>query len=327
MKLLVIGDKSRVEKYTPQADIVDAVDVVVANRGASDAELIELAGDADFILADAISPVSAELMRAMPNLKLVHSEGVATNAIDCSAAKELGIYVCNNAGVNAGAVAEQAILLMLACLRSAIEADAAVRRAEQIQTKERMMVEGITELGDCKIGFIGFGAIGQACAKRLSTWGCEMFYNKHTQLSVEQERELNATFATVDQIAQTCDIISLGVPVTDETYNMINADFLEKVKPGAIIINTARGEVIDQVALAEALESGRVGAAGLDVLAPEPVRADNPLLNLSEDASKRVVFSPHIGGVTEGMFYRAHARVWENIARVAAGEEPTCRVV
>ena len=313
MKLLVIGSKARVEKYLPDLPITREVETVVVERGASDDEILDAASDADFIMADAISPVSARLIESMPNLKLIHSEGVAYNAIDLDAARARSVLVCNNAGANAVGVAEQTVLLMLACLRDAVNADAAVRDGRQIQTKERMMLEGIRELGDCRVGLIGFGAIARETARHLSGWGCEMLYNKRHRLSAEEERTLNVRFASVDEIADTCDVVSIHTPVTAETRNMVDADFLARMKPGAILINTARGEIVDTRALAD---------AGLDTVAPEPVQPDNPLLNLSEQASRRVVFSPHIGGTTDGFFRRAHRTIWENIARVAAGEEP-----
>lgn len=326
MKLLVIGDAARVQKYLPNMDIVKAVDVVVAQRGTDDDALIELASDADFIMADAISPVSAHLMDGLPNLKLVHSEGVAFNRIDCEAAAQRGIAVCNNAGVNAAAVAEQAIMLMLACLRDAVAGDDAVRKGMQIQKKERMMVEGFRELGDCKIGFVGFGAIAQAVAVRLNGWGCSMVYNKRMPLSAAKENRLGATFAQLDELLAECDVVSLHVPVTPETSGMVNAEFLAKMKPGSILVNTARGEIVDQEALRDAIVAGHVAAAGLDTLDPEPVRLDNPLLNMPEGFESRVVFSPHIGGVSEGMFYRAHRCVWSNIERVVRGEKPVNQV-
>jgi len=126
MKTLVIGDAKRVAKYLPDLPIVEQVETIVVGRGTPDGEIIEKVGDADFIVADAVSPVSAQLMDAFPSLKLIHSEGVAYNAIDVDAAQKRNITVCNNAGVNAGAVAEQAVLLMLACLRHVVEGDAAV---------------------------------------------------------------------------------------------------------------------------------------------------------------------------------------------------------
>lgn len=322
MKLLVIGSKARTEKYRPDLPITREVETVVVERGASDDEILAAAADADFIMADAISPVSARLIEGMPNLKLIHSEGVAYNAIDLDAARERGVFVCNNAGANAVGVAEQTVLLMLACLRDAVNADAAVRAGRQIQTKERMMLEGIRELGDCRIGFVGFGAIAQETARHLAGWGCQMLYNKRHALSESDERALNVRYADVDEIARTCDIVSLHVPVTEETRGMVDAAFLARMKPDAILVNTARGEIVDTAALAEALEAGTIAAAGLDTVAPEPVQPDNPLLTMSEQASRRVVFSPHIGGTTAGLFRRAHRTVWENIARVAAGEKP-----
>lgn len=326
MKLLVIGDVKRTNKYLPQMDIVKETEIVVAARGSSDAEILDLCADADFIMADAISPVSASLIENMPKLKLIHSEGVAFNRIDCEAAAKAGVAVCNNAGVNSGAVAEQAIMLMLACLRDALAGDAAVRAGRQIQKKERMMVEGFRELGDCKVGFVGFGSIAQATAVRLSAWGCDMAYYKRTALTADEEARLNVRYLDLDELLSSCDIVSIHVPVTPETTELVDAEFLAKMKKGSILINTARGEIVDQLALKAAIIDGHIAAAGLDTLHPEPVRADNPLLHLPADLTHRIVFSPHIGGVSEGMFYRAHRTVWENIERVAKGEDPVNRV-
>ncbi|MBQ9067803.1 MAG: hypothetical protein IJ131_01905 [Eggerthellaceae bacterium] len=103
---------------------------------------------------------------------------------------------------------------------------------------------------------------------------------------------------------------------------MVDAAFLERMKDDAILVNTARGALVDQQALAAVLECGKLAAIGFDTLSPEPVQADHPLLNLSAEAAARTFFSPHIGGVTEGVFKRAHHMVWSNVARVAAGEEP-----
>ena len=171
MRLLVIGDEARFRKYTPDLPIVSQVESVVVDRGTPDDEIISCVPDADFIVADAISPVSKTLMDAFPSLKLIHSEGVAYNAIDIAEAKSKAIFTCNNAGVNAGAVAEQAVLLMLACLRHLVPGNAAVLEGRQILMKERLMVEGIRELGDCKVGLVGFGAIANQTAKRLRAFG------------------------------------------------------------------------------------------------------------------------------------------------------------
>ena len=132
---------------------------------------------------DAISRVSGDLIRRMKNLKMIHSEGVAFDGIDVEAAWKQGIYVCNNKGANADAVAEQAIFLMLALLRSGIAGDAAVRSGRQIEMKEQRMREGITDLGDCQVGLVGLGDIGLATARRLSAFGCRLCYYKPPQES------------------------------------------------------------------------------------------------------------------------------------------------
>ena len=322
MKVLVIGDEKRVRKYLPDLAIAREAETVVASRGTADEDIVAMAGDVDAIVADAISPVSAYLMDAFPSLKLIHSEGVAYNAIDVGAARARGVYVCNNAGVNAGAVAEQAVLLMLACLRHLVPGDAAVREGRQIQMKERLMVEGIRELGDCTVGLVGLGAIAAQTALRLQAFGTDVCYWNRSRRSPEREAELHVRYLPLDELARTCDIVSIHVPVTPDTENLVDAAFLASMKGDALLVNTARGEVVDQVALAQALEEGVIGGAGLDTLSPEPVQADHPLANLTPEAASKLVLSPHIGGVTEGMFRRAWTTIWQNIQRVSEGGTP-----
>lgn len=327
MKLLVIGNKERTDKYLPDLAVVQDVEVVVTDRGTSDEGLLTLARDADFIMADAISPVSSALIENMPNLKLIHSEGVAYHLIDLDAARAREIAVCNNRGANAGAVAEQAILLMLGCLRDVVNGDHAVRIGQQIETKERMMVEGIRELGDCTVGLVGFGDIAQATAQRLKAWGCEVIYYRRRRLFSEEEQALAVAYADLDTLLAQSDIVSLHVPVTDETYHLANAEFFSKMKPGSLLINTARGEIVDQTALAEALEQGILAGVGLDTIDPEPVKADNFMLGLPDNIARKIIFSPHVGGITEGMFKRAHRTVWKNIDCMIKGEELVNRIV
>lgn len=322
MKLLVIGNEERTRKYLPDLPITREVDIVVAERGSSNEEILALAPDADFILADAIAPVDAELIERMPNLKLIHSEGVGFNLFDCESARARGIYVCNNRGVNAIAVAEQTLLLMLGLCKHVCAGDKAVRAGKQINMKESLMVSGIEEIYGSTIGLVGFGDIAREVAVRAHAFGARVFYNKRTPLSPEDEKRFNARYLSVDEMLACSDFVSIHVPVTPQTTGMVDAEFFAKMKDGAYLINTARGEIVDNDACVEALASGKIAGAGFDTLAPEPVQADNPLLNLPEDLQEKVLFSPHIGGVTTNMFKRAHTMAWENIARVANGEAP-----
>jgi len=322
MKVLVIGNEDRYRKYMPDREIANEAEITYCPIGTSDEELIEKGKDAQILLVDAIARVSKKLIEHLPNLCLIHSEGVGYNAIDIQAAKERGIYVCNNKGMNAGAVAEQTILLMLGVLREVVTGDRNVRDGLQIQTKEKAMVEGIIELADCKIGLIGFGDIAKETAKRLHSFDCELYYNSRTRLSKEVENKHHVTYLELDELAAACDIISIHVPVTNVTTGMINEQFLRKMKKTAFLINTARGEIVDNLALREAIISGDIKGAGLDTVYPEPMEKDNPLVNLPIEVANRVLFSPHIGGITSSTFYRAHKNMWSNIEAVMNDQRP-----
>lgn len=322
MKLLVIGDRARTEKFLPDLPIVGETKLVVVERGESDENILQEAADADAILADAISPVSATLIDGMPNLRLIHSEGVAFNAIDCEAAAQRGIYVCNNRGVNAVAVAEQTLLLILGVLKHVVEGNAAVRAGGQIAFKEQLMVSGIEELSGMTVGLIGFGAIAREVAKRLNAFDADVVYTKRHRLDEDEGHALGVRYLECDELLAASDIVSVHVPVTESTRGMVDDAFFAQMKKGSYLINTARGEIVDNEALVRALASGNLKGAALDTVAPEPVTSDSPLVNLPPELASHILFSPHIGGVTTNMFARAHRCVWENVARVARGERP-----
>lgn len=321
MKILVIADRKRYEKFMPKNDFTQSAEIVYFSRGTSDDEILESASDAQIIFVDAIMPVSEKLVLKMPQLKMIHSEGVAYNAIAIEAAAKRGIYVCNNKGCNAKAVAEQAVLLMLQVLRSSTEGDKAVRSGNQIKMKEYMMVRGITELGECKVGLVGFGDIAKATAKLLTAFGCEVYYYTPTKKTAEIEKEYGVSYLPLDELVSECDIVSIHCAVTSETEGMFDEKLISKMNQGAILVNTARGEIVDNIALRDALVEGRI-YAGLDTISPEPVTADNPLLLLPEEAKYSLSVSPHLGGITTASFRRSHKHMWENALRIAKGEKP-----
>ena len=322
MKALLIGNRERFIKFDPHTPFSDTVTKMFLSMEDLRAPLPEDILDADFVAADAIAPVTGDMIARMPNLKLIHSEGVGFDKIDCKAANGRGIPVCNNKGVNADAVAEQTILLMLGLLRKVIVSDAAVRSGKQIEQKEKLMVEGIRELSECRVGLIGFGDIAKAVALRLTAFCCEVFYSSRRPKSREEEERYGVRFLPREELVRTCDIVSLHVPVTTETAGMVDAAFLNAMKPDALLINTARGDLIDNDALCSALCDGTLGGAGLDTIAPEPVSPDHPLLHLPKEAEDRLVFSPHIGGVTSAVFKRAHKNIWKAFEDAANGDIP-----
>lgn len=322
LKIVILGTKARYQRYLPDLPFAREQEPVYLDKESSEEQILAAAGDAEAIFVDAITPVSGRLIEQMPRLRLIHSEGVAFDKIDLAAARARGVDVCNNKGCNAAAVAEQTILLMLMLLRKALEGDLAVRQGRQMEMKERSMVEGITELGACRVGLVGFGDIAQATAERLAPFGCELYYYTPHRRSPEEEARRGVTYLPLEELAAACDVVSLHCAVTDRTRGMVDDAFLSRMKPTAYLINTARGDLVNNQALRRALVEGRIAGAGLDTLAPEPVPADHPLVDLPPQIRDRVVFSPHLGGITEGSFRRSHLHMWRNAERVAAGEKP-----
>ena len=322
MKVLVIANFKHYQKYMPVNDFTKQVEIVFLPRDYQNEELLKVARDAAMICIDPISHLDKDVIDKMDNLKIVQSDGVGFNRIDLEACRRKGIYVCNCKGANAASVAEQTILLMLALLRNVIVGNKTVLAGHQIDLKEQMMVEGIVELGDCKVGLIGFGDIGKATAKRLIPFDCQVVYYDLFKASEALEQELHVTYEELDNIAKTCDIISIHCPVTAATTNLINEEFLKKMKPSAYLVNTARGEIIDNSALAKALINNQIKGAALDTIAPEPVTKDHILLNLPIERQDKLIFSPHIGGVTSSFFKRAQAIMWHNLFLVANSKRP-----
>ena len=232
------------------------------------------------------------------------------------------MFVCNNRAVNAGQVAEHTVLLILAVLRHFAEGEVAMRAGKQMETKMRFMREGIEDLIGKRVGLIGFGAIGKELAKRLLPFGCELFYTDPFRAPAEVEAAHRITYLAQEELLRKSDVITLHVPVTPETTRLIRKETLALMKPSAILINCARGAVVDSADLAEAIRSGTIYGCGLDTIDPEPVPADDPVLCLPEPWRWRVAVSPHIAGTTQSVFYTAYRMIWQNVARVLRGERP-----
>lgn len=327
MKILHIGKAENMERYTPDVPAAKTAMVAEMPMGHTAQEYAAAMPDAEVIVADAIAEVPGVLMEKLPQLKMIHSEGVAFNRIDVAAASARGISVCNCAGMNASAVAEQTILLMEGMLKNVIVNDRAVREGRQITVKEDYMAQGsLKELADCRVGLVGFGDIGKCTARLLAAYGAEVYYYKRHRLAPEEELAANAMYLPLDELLELCDIVSLHLPVTEETTGMCDRTFFEKMRPGSYFVNTSRGELVDDEALAEALAGGRLAMAGLDTLDREPVQKDHPLLRQPREVLDRILFTPHIGGITASSFRRGYAMIWDNIGRLEEGR-PLLRVI
>lgn len=327
IKVAFIGDPARTKKYLPDTEFARSAKIVTIPVGATEDEVISKAEGAVAIVVDAISKVTRREMESLPTLKIVESEGAAYDKIDVEAAEELGIYVCNQKGANAKAVAEHTVMLMLALLRSLAPGYESVLAGRQIETKMRLMVSGIRELSEVKVGLVGFGAIAKETARLLVPFASETAYYSRTRADAGAEERYGVSYEPLFDLLSSCDIISMHVPVTPQTEGMCGGEFFDAMKDGSYFVNTARGDLVDNEALASALISGKLAGAGLDTVAPEPVTADNVLVNLPPEVQSRVIITPHIAGVTSGFFARAHRAIWENIESVVNGMEPRNRVV
>jgi len=282
-----------------------------------------IATGADVIVVGAGTKIGADIIENMPQLKLIHSQGVAFNAIDHECAKNAKIYVCNNAGVNARPVAEQTILLILALLKEFRYNEDMVLNGRQQEAQQAALINGNLELGECSVGIVGFGAIGKELATLLRPFGCELFYY---DLLGDSGKNI-ASYLPLEDLLARCDIISLHAPVTSSTINMINEKTLETFKTGAILVNMARGELVDNIAVVNALKSGKLNGFGADTIAPEPVSLDNPILkDLPIALRRKIALSPHIAGINAAMLAHAYVRIRQNIEALSCGQRPNCIV-
>ena len=284
---------------SPRIAVVDQRDEAGFAREIADCE----------VLLHVLTPVTAAMIAMAPRLRLIQKIGVGVNTIDRAAAAKAGIAVANMPGTNTAAVAEHTLALMLATLRRVAAFDAATRagRGWQVGVEDAI---GLGEIGGSRVGFVGYGGVPQRLTPALQALGAEVrFWNRSPR------PDAAAMALPLDELLATSDIVSLHVPLTAETRQMFDRARIAQMKPGAILINTARGELIDQNALAEALQSGRLAGAGLDVFEREPMTEPGPLA-----ACPTLIATPHIAWLTPQTFERSLAVALENCRRLAAGE-------
>ena len=294
----------------------DGLDIA-ACPAADDAQFGKLMTEAD-VLWHVLRPVSAADIEAAPRLRLIQKIGVGVNTIDLEAARARDIRVCNMPGTNTRAVAEMTLALMLAALRRLPAYGRAMREGTG-WGMDSAMQDRLGEIGGRVVGLVGFGAVPRALTPVLKALGARMLY---TARAPRKEADGLAEWRTLPALLEDSDIVSLHVPETPETIGMIDAAALARMKPGAVLVNTARGSLVDEAALTGALSSGRLGAAGLDVFAREPVAPDNKLLGLDN-----VALAPHVAWLTMDTIERSLDVALDNCRRLAAGRPLRFRMV
>ncbi len=322
MKVLVLAPKSRYDAFGSDLPAAKLAELVFCDREGTEAEWLAAAGDADALFVTPVTPVSAELISSMPNLKLIHSEGVGFDRIDLEAARARGIYVCNCAGCNAAAVSELSVTLMGMLLHRVLWGNRMVRAGSQAEAVRLVERDVPADLSVSTVGLLGFGAIGQAVAERLRPFGATVYYYAPHRRDTETETRLNARYLPLEELAAVSDIVSLHLPANDQSRGLVNREFLARMKPTAFLVNTARGAIIDDEALCNAVREERLAGVALDCYEPEPAGADHPLVRLAAEFPDRLVLCPHYGGVAQSAFRAAHRMLFEDLEHVLSGRRP-----
>lgn len=256
--------------------------------------LMELVSDADYILASGRVKINEDILNAAKKLKMIQRTGVGLDSIDLNALKKYDVPLYVNKGINADSVAEHTLLLMLAGIRRLPYIDSTLRSG--VWKKQQLGIT-TTQLRDKNVGLVGMGSIGCRVAQLLGAFHCKVRYYDLCRLPEYKEKELSVRYCSFDELLECSDIISLHCPLTAENHHLIDRDSINRMKDGALLINTARGGLVCEKDLIFALNCGKISAACLDVFEKEPLNSNSPLLKMNN-----VIITPHIGGITYDSF-------------------------
>ena len=310
-------EKVLVTREIPDAGLrpLEDFDVTVLSEAPPERdELLEAARGAAGVISTVTEKIDGEFMDAAGDgLKVVANLAVGYDNVDVEAANERGVIVTNTPGVLDETTADVAFMLLLAAARRLGESERVLRAGKWEWWGPKLFMG--PDVWGKKLGVIGLGRIGQAVARRAKGFDMEILYHNRSRKE-EAEQELGARYLDLDDLLETADFVTIHTPLTDETQHLIGPVELEKMKPEAVLVNTSRGPVVDEDALADALAEGRIFAAGLDVYEEEP-KVHPKLLEL-----ENVVLAPHIGSGSIETRNKMAALAAENLVAVLRGEKP-----
>jgi phosphoglycerate dehydrogenase-like enzyme len=308
LRVACIGSWAPEVRDIIKAAAPDALEVEFSTEnGLARQHLIE---GSDFLLV--LAPIGGETIRNAPRLRMIHKWGIGVDKIDLRAAEDAGIYVAITTGANASPVAEHTVMLMLAVLRRLSRADRGLREGRWLNRELRPQC---LQLRGKTVGIVGFGNIGRALARKLRGFETRLVYFDPRRPPQELEQELMAEYASFEDLLARSDIITIHCPGGAENRDFIDAAAFDRMRSGAILINAARGEIVNEAALIAALESGRVSGAGLDVFDPEPLRSDSPFLRFDN-----VVLTPHTAASVLDNVASVAGHAFANMMRLANGK-------
>jgi phosphoglycerate dehydrogenase-like enzyme len=290
----------------------------LVNQADGEPKLLSEVNDADYLISLMGGRPSVKVLENAKHLKLLQTMGQGTEHLPVKRALELGIPVANAGGANAMSVAEHTLLLMLACLKRFEPLSRSTREGKFWGNSTRI---GSHELYDKTVGIVGFGNIGRRVGKLAYGFGANIIYNERLFVPYALRADSHAKPVSLDELLRQSDIVTLHVPSFESNRAMVGWNQFTQMKPTAYLINTSRGNVIDERALVRALDEKKIAGAGIDVWDPEPPAPENPLFRMPN-----VAVSPHMAGLSDEMLKREFATIWNNVIRVSEGQEPLNRL-
>jgi len=310
-----------------RANALPAAELTVAYHAPNDAEVISLMKQARALVIPAVGPKLNPEIFANSTVKLVQVTGAGLDRLDLPLLKSMGIAAANVPGGSNKAIAEYSVSAAATLLRRFSWADVEIRAGNYQAIRARMVSENLSGLEGLLVGVIGLGTIGLAVAQAFHRAGCRICYYDPAPSAGASARAINADSLSLAELLKSADVVTLHVPLLAATRRLIGSNELRELKPGAILIQASRGGIVDEAALAEALSSGRLGGAAVDVYETEPPTADNVLLSLTGEAARRVLFTPHIAGVTRQATENLFRSAWCNVEQfIFKNELPQNRV-
>ena len=294
----------------------------VVYRAPEDPDVPSLMRQARALVIPAVGPKLAPALFQNASIKFVQVTGAGLDRLDLPLLKQLGIAVANVPGGSNQAVAEYVVTAASVLLRRFAWADAEVRAGRYHEFRSRIVFDHLSGLDGLRAGIVGFGVIGMAVAEALHQRRCNILYCDPVPRDIHAAAAFNAESVSLDELLKAADVVTLHVPLLPSTQGLIGVGELRLMKRGAILIQASRGGIVDEAALAAALNSGHLGGAAVDVYSTEPPADSSPLLALAGDAARRVLLTPHIAGVTRQASAFLFRSAWRNLERVLVANEP-----
>jgi len=312
----------RPEADFQRAGALPSAPLKIVYRAPDDPDVPELMKQARALVIPAVGPKLSPTLFENCSIKFVQVTGAGLDRLDLPVLKRLGISVANVPGGSNSAVAEYVLTAASVLLRHFTWADAEIRAGNYREFRARMVSDNLSGLDGLVVGIVGLGVIGSSVAEAFHKRGCQICYYDPAPRDPQAAASLGAISVPLDELWKASDVITLHVPLLPGTKGLVGERQLAAMKPGAILINASRGGIVDESALAHSLQSGHLGGAAIDVYSDEPPAPNNPLLQLQGEAARRILFTPHIAGVTRQSAAFLFRAAWRNIERVLIENVP-----